>query len=343
MERCWRGRKMKASVFYGSGKFKTTILEEAIINHDEIKIRNLAIGICGTDISIFQGAKGSAEVNPPIILGHEFAGQVVAVGSSVENIKVGDKVAIDPNIYCGHCHYCRMGIKQHCENLLAIGVNLDGGFAEYSVIPARQAFVLSENVDYEVGALAEPLACCIHGIDLAQIKSGSSVCIIGGGTIGQLMVQLARMAGASTVILSEPVEFRRQMALDNGADYAFDPFTHNLSDKRSSMDIVIECVGHISAVQQAFDMAARGATIVLFGVPKVEDEFPLNLYEVFSKELKITGSFINPDTQQRAVNLINENRLNLSPLITHRYDLEKVPEAIAKQMENDSMKVVVNP
>jgi len=339
---------MRASLFMGQGEFKTEVLEEPKLQADEIKVRNLAAGVCGTDISIFQGGKGSADVTPPIVLGHEYAGEVVEIGRAVTTVKVGDKVAIDPNIYCQKCYYCKNGKKQHCENLTAIGVNRHGGFAEYSVVPEKQAFRLADHVDPEVGAMAEPLACCTHGIDLAQIESGSSVCIIGGGSIGQLMVQLAKLAGAATIILSEPVALRREIALANGANYAINPFEEEPAEAVRKIvsrgaDVVIECVGNTAATTQAFEVAGKGANIVLFSVPKPETTFPLDLFSVFSKELKVVGSFINPDTQQRAVNLINENRLNISPLITHRYDLDGVQDAILKQMENDSIKVIVKP
>lgn len=339
---------MRASLFLGPGEFETETIEDPALLPDEIRVRNLAAGVCGTDISIFQGGKGSADVTPPIVLGHEYAGEVVEIGSAVTSVKVGDKVAIDPNIYCQKCYYCRSGKKQHCENLTAIGVNRHGGFAEYSVVPEKQAFRLADHVDSEVGAMAEPLACCIHGVDLAQIESGSSVCVIGGGAIGQLMVQLAKLAGAATIILSEPVALRREIGLANGANFAINPFEEEPGQAvrrivSRGADVVIECVGHPAATRQAFEVAGKGANIVLFSVPKPGVTFPLDLFSVFSKELKIAGSFINPDTQQRAVSLINENRLNISPLITHRYGLDGVQDAVLKQMEDDSIKVIVKP
>ncbi len=340
---------MKASVFLGKQDVETQEVEERAVGEYEIRVRNKAAGICGTDIHIFYGEKGSAEVNPPVILGHEYSGEVVEVGSKVTTVKVGDRVTIDPNIYCGHCHYCKIGKKNHCENLTAIGVNLDGGFAEYSVVPEQQAYVLGQDIDFEVGAMAEPLACCLRGIDLAGIKPGDTVCVIGGGTIGQLMVQLARLVGAAITVLSEPIALRREMALQNGADHAFDPTSEDLREAMlrttgtAGADVVIECAGNINATRQAFEIAKRGASIVLFSVPSPGQTFPLDLFDVFQKELKIQGSFINPDTHQRAVNLINSKRISIKPLITHRYGLDEVEEAIQKQMQSDSIKVVVVP
>ncbi|MGI6148551.1 MAG: zinc-dependent alcohol dehydrogenase family protein [Firmicutes bacterium] len=339
---------MKAALFLGKGRIETAVLDDIEPRGFEVKVRNKAAGICGTDIHIYHGEKGSADVKPPVVLGHEYTGEVVAVGASVTTVKVGDKVAIDPNIYCQTCYYCRSGRKQHCENLTAIGVNRNGGFAEYSVVPEKQVYRLADTVDYETGAMTEPLACCLHGIDLAQIRPGDTVCVIGGGAIGQLMVQLAKLSGAARIILSEPVAQRRQIALENGADFVIDPFAEDVGQavRRTNSrgaDVVIECAGNLKATQQAFDAAGKGAAIVLFSVPKPDAQFPLKLFDVFQKELKIVGSFINPDTHQRAVNLINEGKVNTKPLITHRYGLDELEDAIRKQSDPDSIKVMVKP
>lgn len=339
---------MKAALFMGPGRIQAAVMDEGDVHDHDIKVRNLAVGVCGTDIHIFHGEKGSADVTPPVVLGHEYAGEVVAVGRAVKGFRPGDRVAIDPNIYCGTCYYCGSGRKHLCENLTVIGVNRNGGFAEYSIVPEAQAYRLAGHVDVEVGAMAEPLACCLHGIDLAQIRPGDTVCVIGGGAIGQIMVQLAKLAGASRVFLSEPAAQRREIAMANGADYAIDPFAEDPAQaiKKANgrgVDVVIECAGNLKATEQAFAVAGRGATIVLFSVPTPEAEFSLRLFDVFSKELRITGSFINPDTHQRAVNLINAGRVNIKPLITHRFGLNQVEEAIRRQRDPDSIKVLVKP
>jgi L-iditol 2-dehydrogenase len=339
---------LKAALFMGPGKIQLAQLEDLEPQAHEVKIRNMAVGVCGTDVHIFHGEKGSADVNPPVVLGHEYSGQVVAVGPGVTTVKVGDRVAVDPNIYCQICYYCRTGRKHLCENLTAVGVNRNGGFAEYSIVPEEQVYVLAETVDYEAGAMAKPLACCLHGIDLAQIRTGDTVCVIGGGAIGQLMVQLAKLAGAAKVFISEPVAQRREIALANGADYAIDPLAQDPAEVVRSVnargaDVVIECAGNVKAVEQAFAVAGKGAHIVLFSVPKPDTVFPLKLFDVFSKELQIAGSFINPDTHQRAVNLLNAGKVNIQRIISHRYSLDQVEQAIGKQSAADSLKVLVKP
>ena len=330
---------MKGTYFLGNGEFETRDMPEHPLAPHEVLIRVAACGVCGTDVHIYHGDKGSAAVTPPVVLGHELSGTVAAVGAQVTGLRVGDHVTVDPNCYCGACHYCRIGKKQLCTSLYAIGVNRDGGFAEYCYAPEAQCFLLAPDVPLEFGALGEPLACCIHGIDRAQIRVGDTVLVIGGGAIGLLMVQLAKLSGASQILLSEPVAMRRDIGLQLGADAAIDPIREDLSARIrdctgvDGVDVVIECVGNTSA--------KRGATLLLFSVPKAGATHPLTLEDVYQKELKIVGSMINPDTHQRAVDMINQGRIQLAPIITHRFPVEQLKDAILMQMSSESLKVLV--
>lgn len=343
---------MRGTFFLGADvtpKFEVRDMEFAPLGEHDVLVRNKACGICGTDVHIYHGEAGSADVVTPVVLGHEFAGIVEKVGAEVTKVKPGDHVAMDPNIYCNHCRPCRMGRKQNCENLFALGVNVNGGFAEYSVCPDTQCFKVREEIDFDVAAMAEPLACVLHGIDQAAIKPGQDVLVIGGGTIGLLMVQMAKISGASTVILSEPIEMRRKIGMEVGADAVIDPIHEDVPSRikeicgHDGADVIIECVGKGFAVEQAFKAAGLGATILLFSVPGVDATVPLPLFDVYKKELKVIGSMINPDTHQRAVNLINGGRLEIKKLITHVYDMEHLEDAIHMQMSSESIKVVVHP
>ncbi|MDO5540153.1 MAG: zinc-dependent alcohol dehydrogenase family protein [Eubacteriales bacterium] len=343
---------MKGSFFMGADKtprFQVKEMEFGPLGEHEVLVQNKACGVCGTDVHIYHGEKGSADVIPPVVLGHEYAGIVAAVGSGVTDVKPGDHVAMDPNMYCGKCMPCRMGRKQNCEHLFALGVNVNGGFAEYSVCPDTQCFKVNKDISFNVAAMAEPLACVIHGIDLVHIQPGQTVLVIGGGTIGLMMVQMAKLVGASCVILSEPIEMRRKIGLEVGADAAIDPIHENLKERileisgRDGADVVIECVGRPMTAAQAVDAAGFNANVLLFGVPGVEDTLALPMFKVYQKELHITGSMINPDTHQRAVNLINSGRIELEKLITHIYDLDHLEDAIKMQMSSESIKVLVNP
>lgn len=335
---------MRASVFLGNETFRVEERPMPTAGFGEVVVQNLVCGVCGTDVHIYHGEPGSADVNPPVVLGHEYAGIVVQAGEGVLSLKPGDHVTIDPNIYCGKCEYCRNGKKQLCETMEAIGVTRDGGFEEYSVVPESQAFLLSPEVPMEVGAMAEPVACCLHGIDLAGIRPGQTVCVVGGGAIGLIMCQLALLSGAAQVCLSEPDEKRRQVGLSLGVSCAIDPTSpDDVQELLNTADVVIECVGNLPAVKSAFRFAKKGATIVLFSVPKPDSTFDLPLFDVYKKELTIKGSFVNPDTHARAVALLNSGKLDFSAIITHRFPLDKLEEAIAMQMSSESIKVVVCP
>lgn len=337
---------MKASRFLGNKTFAVADLPTPHAGPGELVLRNQVCGVCGTDVHIYHGEPGSADVNPPVVLGHEYSGEVVEVGEGVTGFAVGDHVTVDPNIYCGHCAYCQNGKKQLCPSMEAIGVTRDGGFAQYSLIPAAQAFKLEPTVPWEAAAMAEPLACCLHGIDLAGIQVGDKVCVVGGGAIGLLMVQLAKLSGASQIVLSEPNEKRRQVGLQLGANAAIDPTRPDAQEAFAQVldggaNVVIECVGNVPAVKSAFQFAGKGATVLLFSVPKVDATFDLPLFDVYKKELTIKGSFVNPDTHARAVALINSGKVDFGPIITHRFTLDQLPEAIAMQMSDASIKVVV--
>lgn len=340
---------MKGNFFLGNGKFEVREMTFGQPGPNEVLVKNKACGVCGTDVHIYHGEKGSADVTPPVVLGHEYSGEVVAIGEKVTAVKVGDCVTIDPNIYCGKCYHCRKGNKQFCENMIAVGVNFNGGFAEYSMVPETQVFPMKPEVGFEAMAMAEPLACCIHGIEQVQIKSGDLVTVIGGGAIGLLMVQLAKLRGAGTVILSEPVAARREIGLKVGATYAIDPLAEDPLAQiqkltgRKGVDVAIECVGKTFATKQAFDIADRGARLLLFSVPSLDAKFEMPMFDVFNKELKIYGSFVNPDSHQEAVDLINAGRIQTAPIITHRFPIEQLEEAIHMQMSAESIKVLVKP
>lgn len=340
---------MKGNFFLGNRKFEVRELTDMTPGAGEVLVKVAACGVCGTDVHIYHGGKGSADVEPPVVLGHEFSGVIEAVGPGVDAVMVGDHVTVDPNMYCGKCHYCQNGKKQLCTSLKAYGVNLNGGFAQGCVVKQEQCYKLDKKIPLRYGAMVEPLACAIHGIDRAEIRVGDTVCVLGGGAIGLLMVQLAKLSGASKVLLSEPVEKRREIGLKLGADGAVDPIHENLTawvKKETGMDgvdVVIECVGNSIAVKQAFDICKRGTRVVLFAVHPVNEMDEINPFDIFNKELTITGSLINPDTHARAAAMINSGRIELAPLLTHSFPIKELEQAILTQMGNESIKVLVEP
>jgi 2-desacetyl-2-hydroxyethyl bacteriochlorophyllide A dehydrogenase len=334
---------MKAAVFHGIGDVRVTEAPQPLPGPDQVAIRVHACGICGTDRHIYHG---EFSTRPPVIIGHEYAGVVTAIGEGVKRLCPGDRVAIDPNMSCGQCAPCRRGQVHMCRHLRALGVDTDGGFAEYSVAPEAQCYLLPQSVSLLEGAMTEPLACCVHGMDLAGVRSGDTVAIIGGGAIGQIMAQLARLQGAGLVVVSDPAEARRRMALELGADIVIDPASEDPLCPGGLLEdgahVVIEAVGTASTNAQAFDWAARAGTVLWFGVTPPGQTVTVHPNLVFEKELTIRGARINPHTHVRAIALLGSGRLTVAPLITLQAPLDELPGLLAAR-SGDHIKTVILP
>ena len=206
----------------------------------EVVIKVMACGICGTDVHIFHGDEGAAPTPAGTVLGHEFAGVVEAIGDGVKGVAVGDRVCVDPNKLCNECYYCKSGIGHFCEDMIGIGTTVNGGFSEYCVVPESQVYKIADTTTFEMAAMTEPVACCVHGIDMCNISCGDTVAVIGGGMIGLIMLQLAKISGAGKLILIEPVEEKREMAKKLGADICIE--LHILPNGPHGMSVCTEDV-----------------------------------------------------------------------------------------------------
>lgn len=325
------GVRMKAAVYHGKHDIRVEEVADKSVGENQVLIDVKYCGVCGTDMHIYNGEGGSFEVNPPLIPGHEFSGIVREVGSKVTKVQVGDHVSGDPNIMCGECYYCRSGMEHFCTNNIGIGTTADGGFAEQILMNESHVFKVPDDMDFKVAAMTEPVSCCLHGIDLCQIKAGDTVLVIGGGPIGMIMLQLAKMAGAAKVALSEPVESKRKIALDLGADLTIDPRKENvkevLADFTENVNVVIECVGNVHTQEDAIDFAGMGATVMFFGLGSPEDEIAVKPDQIFKKELRITSSFINPYTFPRAIAVLATGKLYLTSIISTIFPLDDIERA----------------
>ena len=339
---------MKSAVFYGKHDLRVQDSPIPEVKDNEVLIQVKACGICGTDVHIYEGDKGAADVTPPTILGHEFSGVIAKIGANVKNFKEGDRVCIDPNCYCGNCDYCHNGLAHYCENMIGYGTTVNGGFAEYCVVDERQVYRLGENTTFEQGAMTEPVACCLHGIDMCNIQPGSQVIVIGGGMIGLLMMQLAKLEGASLVAMIEPVAGKREMAKKLGADVTIDPFNDDIDEKLKEagmnwINTVIECAGLPSTMSQAISLAGNKGTVMMFGLTKPDDEITIKPFEIFQKELILTASFINPYTQQRALKLIDSGRLDVSSMVYETIGLDKLEDVLSTPELRAKGKYIVIP
>ncbi|MEI8717799.1 zinc-dependent alcohol dehydrogenase family protein [Mesorhizobium sp. ISC11] len=318
------------------------------IGADELLVRIEACGVCGTDRHLFHG---EFPCTPPVTPGHEFSGIVEAIGKSVSGFAIGDRVTGDPNIACGRCAHCHAGQVNLCSNLCAIGIHRDGGFADYLALPQKQAFVLPAGLNPLHGAFCEPLGCCLHGVDLAGIKPGSSVVVLGGGVIGLLTVQLARLAGATTIILSTRQASRRALAEDLGATATIDPTATNVIDAIAGpaglapggVDVVFECAGVRETVEQSMRLARAGGTVVIIGVTPQGMKAEFEPFDLLFRELKVLGSFLNPYTHRRAAELIASGAVEIDRLISRQVSLEEAPAVIANPPAPGEVKVLVVP
>ena len=326
------GTTMQAMRFHGVEDLRLEDIPVPKPGPGEVRIRPLAVGICGTDAHIFHG---EFPAEAPRVLGHEMSGLVDAVGAGVEGLSEGDFVTVQPNTFCGSCRYCRLGREHLCPNMRAYGVHMDGGFAQATVAIAKTVYRLPGGLDPRVGCLAEPLACCIHGMDLANVRSGSTVLVIGAGLIGLALMRLARLAGAGLIVASEPNALRRQNALAFGADRSIDPKASDaaaeLRDLTNGLgfDVVIDAVGAAITFEQAIAQAARGATVLAFGVAPIRDAATVRPYDIFQRELTIVGSFINPYTHERAVSLLPQ--MGFERLQINAFPLADFQNAFAAQ------------
>lgn len=337
---------MKAAVFYGKNDLRVEEIPTPKAGPGQVLIRVHACGICGTDVHIYEGDEGAAKSPAGTVLGHEFAGEVVAAGEGVTRVKAGDRVCVDPNKLCGKCGYCQSGLGHFCEGMVGIGTTSNGGFAEYCAVPEEQAYRIGDTLSYEEAAMAEPVACCLHGIDMCEIQPGDTVAVFGMGMIGLLMIQLARISGAAKVIAIEPVEVKRRQALLLGADIVIDPLSEHVNEVLADRGItrinaVIECVGRIDSMKQAIEIAGKKSVVMLFGLTKPEAELPIKPFELFKKEIVIKASFINPYTQKRAVALIESGSIDVKSMIDKTARLEALPEILSNPQLRSRGKVII--
>ncbi|HVG46638.1 MAG TPA: alcohol dehydrogenase catalytic domain-containing protein [Rubellimicrobium sp.] len=328
---------MQAARFIEVGRMDVGGLPDPEPARGEVLVQVAAAGICGTDRHIL---KGEFPSRPPVVLGHEFAGTVVALGEDVTTHKVGDLVACDPNIACGTCPPCLLGRINLCENLVAVGVHRDGGFAEFSAFPAHRAIPLPAGLGLREAAFSEPLACCIHALDVAAIRPGERAIVIGGGVIGLLCVQLARLAGAEVLLLTRSTD-RRRIGEAVGAQASVATPEDARAYWARGADVVLECAGVGETVAEAPRLAARGGRVVVVGVLAKGETVAIEPFDLLVREVDLRMAFVNPFTQSRALHLLASGAIRTAPLITREIGREELPSVLASRPGPTEVKVLV--
>ncbi len=339
---------MRAAVITDRDEVSIQERERPTAGPDEAVVRVGACGVCMTDYHLY---RGTFPAEYPLVPGHESAGEVVSVGEAVTGVEAGDRVAIYPGRPCGDCRFCDRGRQNLCADLVAIGGAgdeiLDGAFAEYVRVPAGSLEPIGD-LSYETATFAEPLGCCIRGVDQADIETGDTVVIVGAGPIGLLLLQAFRASGAGTVVVSEPVERRRETAAELGADHVVDPTATPLSERLTELvdrvDVGVEAVGLPDTIETTHSVTSAGGTTLVFGVPPQGETIEIDPFDVYYQELELVGTFaLTPNTFSRAVTFLQGDRVEVEPLITDTFDLSGLRTAFDQMADNEGLKKVVYP
>ncbi|WP_053741034.1 zinc-dependent alcohol dehydrogenase family protein [Streptomyces sp. NRRL WC-3618] len=329
---------MKAAVIESVGKAVVTDVPDPTPGPREVVVEVAACGLCGTDLHILQG-----EFAPtlPIVPGHEFAGEVVGVGTAVTELAVGDRVAVDPSLYCHECRYCRTGHNNLCERWAAIGVTTAGGAAQYAVAPVANCVRLPEHIRTQDAALVEPLSCAVRGYDVLRSRLGAHVLIYGSGTMGLMMLELAKRTGAASVdvvdINAQRLSTARLLGVSGSATNADD------LDRPQGWDVVVDATGNAAAIQDGLDRVAKAGTFLQFGVADYATRVTIDPYRVYNQEITITGSMAVLHSFERAAELFAAGALNPEVLISDRLPLASYPQALNQFASGTGRKIVVIP
>jgi 2-desacetyl-2-hydroxyethyl bacteriochlorophyllide A dehydrogenase len=298
----------------------------------EILVKPRACGICGTDLHILRhGFPGTCY---PVTPGHEFAGHVVATGAGTKGVREGDFVAVDPNVVCGTCRWCKAGRPNLCIHLTPIGVGRAGAAAEYVAIPEKNAFVVREQIGAGVAALIEPLACAVHAVESAGPLRDRRVLVLGGGTMGMLIALASVRYGANDLTLADPVAAKRSIANSVGIANAVDPATLN-GDK---FDVVFEAAGAVPALKQALTLVEKTGTLVQVGVHDEDFTIPINPFKVYEQEITIVGSNSLADRFGAAVDLMPDLKDQAEKLIGEPFKIWDFAAAVESMAEGRTIK-----
>ncbi|WP_105975120.1 zinc-dependent alcohol dehydrogenase family protein [Streptomyces geranii] len=329
---------MKAAVIESVGKAVVMEVPDPTPGPREVVVEVAACGLCGTDLHILQG-----EFAPtlPIVPGHEFAGEVVGVGTQVTELSLGDRVAVDPSLYCHECRYCRTGHNNLCERWAAIGVTTAGGAAQYAVAPAANCVRLPEHIRTQDAALVEPLSCAVRGYDVLRTRLGAHVLIYGSGTMGLMMLELAKRTGAASVdvvdINAQRLSTAQLLGVSGSATNAAE------LDRPQGWDVVIDATGNAAAIQDGLDRVAKAGTFLQFGVADYATRVTIDPYRVYNQEITITGSMAVLHSFERAAELFAAGALDPEVFISDRLPLADYPQALEQFASGVGRKIVVVP
>lgn len=329
---------MKAAVISGVNQIKIENFTDPIPSERDVVVKVASVGICGTDLHILEG-----EFAPtlPIIPGHEMSGEVVALGSKVTEFKIGDLIAIDPSLHCGECFYCKRARGNLCENWGALGVSVAGAAAEYLKAPVKNCYALPDGVSVRDAGLIEPLSCAVRGFDVLPRIPGSEYLIYGSGTMGLMMMQMAKRNGAASVAIVDPNKEKLKTAEILGVDQI--GLNADEFEKVRGWDVVIDCTGVVPAIKDGLTRVMPGGTFLQFGVANESAKVEIEPFWIYNKEINIIGSMAVLHSFGRAVDLFAAGVIDPQVFISHRFELADYEKGLEIFKSGASRKVTIEP
>lgn len=339
---------MKAVVFSGVGKGIAVqdVPVPTIKDEHDVLIRIRECGICGSDLAILEGRHPS---HPPVILGHELSGEVLAVGTAVANVAPGDHVVVDPNLSCGVCVPCRLGRRNMCQNMVEMGISRDGGFAEQMVAPDTFTYKVDRKLSWQEGALIEPLACVAHGFARSRIKPDETAVVYGAGPMGLLWVAMLKRAGVRKIMSVELSQKRRDAARALGADVVIDPAKEDPvgavmnQTEGVGADVAVEMIGRAETVENAVRAAGMGGRVIIMGVARKEAKAQVAPFELMLKEVEVIGSNANATGFVPAIRLIQSGEIPVEKIVSHELPIGEAVRAFDLCRSGEGLKVLIRP
>lgn len=337
---------MKQAVMVEPGKIEFREIPVPELKPNQVMMRTRRIGVCGSDIHVFHGKHPYTDY--PIVQGHEVSGEVAAVGKNVKGFIPGDKITFAPQVVCGQCFPCRNGMYHICENLKVMGFQTNGTAQEYFPLPAEIVYKLPEPINLDHGAMIEPIAVAVHAISRGGEVKGKKVLVLGAGTIGNLVSQVAKAFGAESVMVTDLEDYKLGIAQQCGIDYSINTAKEDLEQAikinfgPDRADLILECVGAQETIHQAVDYARKGTTIVVVGVFGEKPLVDLGLVQ--DRELSLVGTLMYQDSDYRkAIDLVQRGKMKLEKVITHRFKFEDYLEAYKaiEKSNGEYMKVMI--
>jgi 2-desacetyl-2-hydroxyethyl bacteriochlorophyllide A dehydrogenase len=328
---------MRAAIIDEPGSIRVGDVPDPVPKERQLVVKVGATGICGTDVHI---ADGHFPPTPyPIVPCHEFAGEVVEVGPDVPGEwEVGDRVAVDPSLFCGYCMPCRNGHGNLCANWGATGDTVDGAFAEYVAVPSANCYRMPDELSWQQGALVEPVSCAVHGVRQIGVEAGEKFLVIGAGTMGLLMQQLLQRAGAQVTVADRNAA-RLPRAQRLGAVAA----VGDAGELEANFDAAVDCTGAAPAIETAFDKLRRGGRLLVFGVAPAEARISLSPFRIYNDEIKVVGSMAVLHSFGPALDLMAMGAIDSDELLTDALPLEEFGKALELMRSGAGLKVQVLP